>query len=81
MRIAVSFAVEVPDSGLPALFELAAVEPGDRAGARVFVQAEAEQHVIDYLGDCGVVPIRGVALPADYPTRASAPYPTEVPRG
>lgn len=69
MRIAVNFAFDVPDEALPALIELAAVEPGDRAGARRFVQAEAEQNVITYLTDNGVSvsPIRGVAFtPDDY---------------
>lgn len=77
MKIAVSFTVEIPDSGLPALYELAAVDPGDRAGARRFVQAESEQYVIDYLGDCDVVPIRGVALPADYPASVTGSYPSD----
>lgn len=69
MRIAVSFVIEVPDDGLAALTELAAVPPGARARARTFVQAEAEQNLIDYLADNGVkvVPIRGVALPDLYP--------------
>jgi hypothetical protein len=67
MRIAVSFAFEIPDDSLPALYELAAVNSGDRAAARRFVQAEAEQNVITYLTDSGVTvhPVRGAAFTAD----------------
>lgn len=74
MKIVFDFAFDVPADSLPALYELAAVEPGDRMGARRFVQAEAEQSVITYLTDNGVTvqPIRGVALTADdYAPRAT----------
>lgn len=69
MKIAVNFTIDVPDDSMNALTALAAVEPGDRTGARQFVQAEAEQDVITYLTDNGitVTPIRGVAFaPDDY---------------
>lgn len=72
MRIAVSFTIEVPDDSMPILYDLAAVEQGERTGARRFVQAEAEQNTISYLTDNGVRlrPIRGVALAADdYPPK------------
>ena len=67
MKIAVNFTIDVPDDSMDALAALAAVDPGDRAGARQFVQAEAEQNVITYLADNGVTvrPIRGVALAYD----------------
>ena len=67
MRITVNFAMEVPDESLPALTELAAVEPRDRIGARRFVQAEAEQNIVTYLIDNGVQvrPIRGAAFTAE----------------
>ena len=69
MRIAFPFALDIPDDSMAALYELAAVEPGDRAAARRFVQAEAEQNVVTYLENNGVVvhPIRGVAF-TDYGT-------------
>lgn len=67
MRIAVNFALDVPDEAVADLIELAG--GGARLDARRFVQAEAEQYTIDYLQDNGVTvrPIRGVALaPEDY---------------
>jgi hypothetical protein len=73
MKIEVRFTLEIPDDSLPALCELAAVETGDRTGARHFVQAEAEQNIVIYLTDNGVTvtPTRGTAFPADYPDGAS----------
>ncbi|MFF5293645.1 hypothetical protein [Paractinoplanes globisporus] len=75
MRIAVSFALDVPDDSIAALCELAAVEPCRRTRARRFVQAEAEQNLITYLEDNGITvrPVRGVAFPsADYPAREAS---------
>lgn len=74
MRIAVNFTIAIPESSLSDLADLAAVDAGDRAGARRFVQAEAEQNLITYLTDNGVavVPVRGVALPGEYPTAGAS---------
>ena len=64
MKIHVDFTMDVPEEQVPKLIELAAA--GDRAGARRFVQAEAEENILSYLEDHGIFPSspRSVARPA-----------------
>jgi hypothetical protein len=64
VRIHVDFVMEIPDEDVPALIELAAAK--GRAGAREFVQAEAEENILTYLEDHGINPVavRGKARPS-----------------
>lgn len=63
MKIRVDFTLDVPEEYVAKLIELAAA--ADRAGARRFVQSEAEENLFSYLEDNGVWPtsVRGTARP------------------
>lgn len=63
MKIHVDFTMDIPEESVPALIELAVAD--DRAAARSFVRAEAEENILSYLEDNGVHPVavRGTARP------------------
>lgn len=52
MRIRIDFSFDVPPESLPALRELAVAETN--AEARSFLNADAEQYLLDYLEANGV---------------------------
>lgn len=76
LTIRVDFTLTVPAEYASKLLELAATDTP--AGARRFVQAEAEENILAYLEDNGVLPVsnRGVARPADQVPRHTRPNPS-----
>ena len=58
MRIRIDFTVEIDPAHLDRLRELSGDESASAAEVRAFVQAEAEQYLLDYLDSAGTVRAR-----------------------